>query len=57
MVALVVPWSLIKEIMKKDGAARETEENWRDSRDTNRSRLVLGEKSIDAAYTGKNRET
>jgi hypothetical protein len=26
MVALVVPWSLIKEIMKKDVAARETEE-------------------------------
>jgi hypothetical protein len=26
MVALVVPWSLIKEIMEKDGAAREREE-------------------------------
>jgi hypothetical protein len=26
MVALVVPWSLIKKIMKKDGTARETEE-------------------------------
>jgi hypothetical protein len=37
----VVPWSLIKEIMKKDGAARETEEILRDSRDTHRNRLVL----------------
>jgi hypothetical protein len=26
MVALMVPWSLIKEIMEKDGAAREREE-------------------------------
>jgi hypothetical protein len=41
MVALVVPWSLIKEIMKKDGAARETEKILRDSRDTHRNRLVL----------------
>jgi hypothetical protein len=41
MVALVVPWSLIKEIIKKDGAARETEEILRHSRDTHRNRLVL----------------
>jgi hypothetical protein len=41
MVALVVPWSLIKETMKKDGATRETEEILRDSRDTHRNRLVL----------------
>jgi hypothetical protein len=37
MVALVVPWSLIKEIMKKDGDARETEKILRDSRDTHRN--------------------
>jgi hypothetical protein len=34
-------WSLIKEIMKKDDAARETEEILRDSRDTHHNRLVL----------------
>jgi hypothetical protein len=41
MVALVVSWSLIKEIIKNDGAARETEKILRDSRDTHRNRLML----------------
>jgi hypothetical protein len=42
--------------MKKDGDARETEEILRDSRDTAID-WCFGEKSTDAAYTGKNRET